>query len=85
MKKQPRISAFVEAKRAAFNELKKEYAKQLDEEITKAGGAGQLAAALGMSSHYVRVTKHRGSLTNLKNCVERVAQKLYGWKPEKGK
>lgn len=85
MKKAPHISAFVEAKRAAFNELKKEYAKQLDEEIVKAGGAGQLAAALGMSSHYVRVTKYRGSLTNLKNCVEHIAQKLYGWKPEKGK
>lgn len=82
--KKSNVPAFATLKRAAFETLKREYAEQIADEIKKAGGATKLATALGMSGHYVRMIYFRNKIVPLKNCVELIAQKLYGWKPEKG-
>lgn len=78
--KKSQLGAFVEAKRASYEALKIEYLEQLEAEVKKAGGSENLAAALGMSGPYVRMVKRRG-LKTIKDCVELIAQKLYGWKP----
>lgn len=68
----------IRLKRAAVEALRIDYLETLEAEIKRAGSAQRLAQSLGRSENYIRVIKKRGLLT-LKNVVEEIAFKLYGW------
>ena len=69
----------VKLKRAAVEALRSDYLETLESEVKRVGGISKLAALLGRSHGYIAMTK-RGGLFALKNCVEEIAVKLYGWK-----
>lgn len=76
------IKTFVRVKRAAVESLRVDYLETLNAEVKRAGSADKLGALLGRAGSGIRMLK-RGSLMALKDCVEEIATKLYGWQEGK--
>ncbi len=72
------IRTFVKLKRAAVESLRVDYLETLNAEVRVRGGTDKLAKLLGRSGSYIRMIRKRGLLT-IKDCVEEIATKLYGW------
>lgn len=75
------LKAFVKLKREAVAALRADYLDALAQEVKKAGGTDKLARLMGRSGSYIRMERRRGLIT-IKNCVEEIAEKIYGIKGE---
>lgn len=73
------IKIFVRVKRAAVDALRADYLETLNGEVKRVGGTDKLAKLLGRSGSYIRKIRNRSLLT-IKDCVEEIATKIYGWK-----
>ncbi len=69
----------IKLKRAAVEALRADYLETLEGEIKRAGSMVGLAKLLGRSESFIRMVKKDGGLMTVKNCVEEIAVKLYGW------